>query len=215
MSVAPAAAGSAVDRLAATLREAILDGDLGGGDRLVEQPLAAGHDAARHTVRAALRTLAGEGLVVVEAHRGARVARLDEAAVRGLYELRTALEVEGARLALHRHGGRLPDAVHAAAEDLAAACRTPRPRWATLTARHGALHHALVRAARSPRLTLAHAALEGETRLFLLQVRPQYAPERLAREHLELVAGLEREGPDVLRAHLRASAAALVDAADL
>ena len=195
MSAAPAAAGSAVDRLAATLREAILDGDLGGGDRLVEQPLAAGHDAARHTVRAALRTLAGEGLVVVEAHRGARVARLDEAAVRGLYELRTALEVEGARLALHRHGGRLPDAVHAAAEDLAAACRTPRPRWATLTARHGALHHALVRAARSPRLTLAHAALEGETRLFLLQVRPQYAPERLAREHLELVAGLDARVP--------------------
>ena len=72
-----------------------------------------------------------------------------------------------------------------------------------------------MRAGRSPRLTAAHAALEGETRLFLLQVRPQYAPERLAREHLELVAGLEREGPDVLRAHLRASAAALVDAADL
>ena len=208
-------AASAVDRLTAALRDAILDGDLPPGGRLVEQRLAEDHAAARHTVRAALRTLASEGLVVVEPHRGARVAQLDEPAVLGLYELRTALEVEGARLALHRHGGRLPAPVHAAAEDLAAACRTPGTGWAEITARHGELHHAIVRAARSPRLERAHAALEAETRLFLLQVSDHYPLDRLAAEHLELVAALERDGADVLRPHLRASAAALVDAADL
>jgi DNA-binding GntR family transcriptional regulator len=206
---------SAVDRVTAALREAILDGQLAAGARLVEQRLVDEHGAARHTIRAALRALAGEGLVVLDPHRGARVARLDEPAVLALYQLRTALEVEAARLALHRHGGRLPAAVHAAAEELAVACRAPGARWADVTALHGALHHAIVAAARSPRLEQAHAALENETRLFLLQIRPAWPLGRLADDHLALVAGLEAEGPDVLRAHLRASAAELVDAADL
>ena len=208
-------AASAVDRVTTALREAILEGEPAAGARLVEQRLADEQAAARHTVRAALRALAGEGLVVLEPHRGARVARLDEPAVLALYQLRTALEVEAARLALHRHGGRLPAAVHAAAEELAAVCREPGARWADVTALHGAVHHAIVAAARSPRIERAHAALEAETRLFLLQIRPAWPLERLADDHLALIAGLETDGPDVLRAHLRASAAELVDAADL
>jgi DNA-binding GntR family transcriptional regulator len=208
-------AASAVDRVTSALRDAILEGDLGGGERLVEQRLAEHHAAARHTVRAALRALAAEGLVVLAPHRGASVARLDEPAVLALYQLRTALEVEAARVALHRHGGRLPAAVHRAAGELAHACAVPEARWADVTARHGAVHEAVVAAAHSPRIAQAHAALEGETRLFLLQVRPAWPLRRLADDHLALIADLEAGGPDALRAHLRASAAELVDAADL
>jgi DNA-binding GntR family transcriptional regulator len=43
-------------------------------------------------VREALRDLAGEGLVVVDAHRGSRVHSLDLNEVRELYEMRIALE---------------------------------------------------------------------------------------------------------------------------
>ena len=56
-----------------------------------------------------------------------------------------------------------------------------------------------------------HDQLTAQTRLFLLLVRPHYTFARLAEEHLQLIADLEREGPDVLRRHLRASAGALVD----
>jgi DNA-binding GntR family transcriptional regulator len=76
---------------------------------------------------------------------------------------------------------------------------------------HADLHTAIVRAARSPRIEQVHDRLTAQTRLFLLHVRPHYTFARLAEEHLELVDGLEREGPLVLRDHLRASAAAVVD----
>jgi len=89
---------SAADALAATLRARILDGVLPGGARLREQELAGTHDVARHTVRAALRALQAEGLVVIEAHRGARVAFLGPGEVQGLYELRQVLETGAVRL---------------------------------------------------------------------------------------------------------------------
>ena len=79
---------------------------------------------ARHTVRAALRALAVEGLVAIEPNRGARVASLEAAEVESLFELRAALELEAAHLALERNDGRLPQEVRDA---VAAARRGLRP----------------------------------------------------------------------------------------
>jgi DNA-binding GntR family transcriptional regulator len=202
---------TAVDRVASTLRERILDGQLEAGSRLVEAELVDASGAARHTVRAALRVLADEGLVVIAPNRGARVAGLDAGAVMALYELRAALEVEAAHLALAKHGDVLPPSVHEAAEVLARACRRARPGWPTVSRAHADLHTALVRAARSPRIEAVHARLTAQTRLFLLHVRPHYTFARLAEEHLQLVHDLEEHGPDVLRRHLRASAGMIVD----
>lgn len=201
----------AVQTAADALRERILDGRLEPGARLVESALTAELGVARHTVRAALRELAAERLVVVEPHRGARVAALEGADVTALYELRTALEVEAAHLALARHEGRLPPAVHEAADVLARRCRAARPRWSAVSEAHAQLHGALVRASGAPRIVAAHAVLEQETRLFLLRIRPYVSYEGLADEHEQLVADLETSGPPALRAHLRASAAVLVD----
>jgi DNA-binding GntR family transcriptional regulator len=126
-----------VDALAATLRRAILDGALPGGTRLREHALCAQHGVARHTARAALRALAAEGLVRVEPHRGARVAALGPDDVRSLYELRAALELEAAHLALERHGGRLPEAVHAGLSRLQEACRGADPPAGAAAGRAG------------------------------------------------------------------------------
>ena len=111
-----------VENVTNTLRREILNGEFAGGLRLVEQELTARYGVARHTLRAALRELASEGLVKIEPNRGARVARLSAEDVIELYELRTALEVEAARLALERHHGRLPTGVHDALSTLQDAC---------------------------------------------------------------------------------------------
>ncbi|HEY6760032.1 MAG TPA: GntR family transcriptional regulator [Baekduia sp.] len=202
---------TAADRVAAQLRERILDGQLAAGQRLVEAELSLAHGAARHTVRSALKALQTEGLVEIVPNRGARVAGLDADAMIALYELRTALEVEAAHLALAKHGDRLPPSVHEAAEVLARACRRARPSGPTVSRAHADLHTAIVRAARSPRILAVHDQLTAQTRLLLLLVRPHYTFDRLAEEHVELVAELERDGPDALRSHLRASAGVLVD----
>jgi DNA-binding GntR family transcriptional regulator len=197
--------------IAAVLRARILEGELPGGARLVEHDLAAEHDAARHTVRAALRELEGEGLVTIAPNRGARVATLEGDDVIALHELRAALEVEAAYLALARHDGRLPRSVHDAAATLAGVCARPDAPFGEVAVAHADLHGAIVRASRSPRIVEAHRRLDGELRLLLVRVRPHWTLERLAAEHLQLVADLEAHGPDVLRPHLRESAEALVD----
>jgi DNA-binding GntR family transcriptional regulator len=202
---------STVDLLAADLRREILDGALPAGSWLRERELCDAYGVARHSLRAALRALAAEGLVTIEPHRGARVARLAAEEVRWLYELRAALELEAAHLALERHRGRMPPPVHAALAALERACQGPDPAWSAVNEAHGALHRAIVEASGSPRIVAAHAALDGEMRLFLLQLQPHLPADRLAADHAALVAGLERDGPAALREHLREAADTLVE----
>jgi DNA-binding GntR family transcriptional regulator len=146
--------------------------------------------------------------VRVETNRGARVARLTGEEIVALYELRTALEVEAARLALER--GPLPTSVYGALAVLERACKNDD--WGPINQAHADLHSAIVAAAHSPRIEAAHAALNGELQLFLNQLEPLWSAERMATDHAALVRGLERDGPAVLRAHLSESAAALVAA---
>ncbi len=200
---------STSELLASELRREILDGHPAAGERLRERELTERYGVARHTLRAALRQLAGEGLVTIEPHRGATVARLGPEDVRWLYELRAALELEAAHLALERHDGRLPRSVHDALADLEAACRTPEPSWNDVSHAHTVLHGAIVAASGSPRIVAAHRELTGELLLFLLQLQPHVEPERLAADHAALVVALEREGAGALRAHLRESAETL------
>ena len=207
---APLARVSTVEALAAALRQRILDGELEAGARLREAALTAEYGVARHSVRAALRALEHERLVRIEPNRGAQVAPLDAGELLALGDLRVALEVEGARLALARHGGRLPDEVHEAARALRAAAAT-EANFAATTVAHEELHHAIVAAAESPRLEEAHAALAGELRLFLVRLRPAWDLDRLADEHDALVAAIEGDaGPEALREHIAASTAALL-----
>jgi DNA-binding GntR family transcriptional regulator len=193
---------STVDAIAAALRTRILDGELGAGERLRELELAEAYGVARHSLRSALRALAAEGLVAIEPNRGARVAGLEAADAAPLFELRAALEIEAARLALERNGGRLPKAVHDAVRLMAAVCEQPDPPWSSVVEAHDAVHHALVAAAGSPRILRAYEALAGEMRLFVIQLKPRWSLDRMAEHHERLLADLERQGPEPLRAHL-------------
>jgi DNA-binding GntR family transcriptional regulator len=203
---------STVDALADALRRGILDGELPAGARLREQALCDTYGVARHSLRAALRALAAEGLVRIEPHRGAHVAQLTGADARALYELRAALEIEGAHLALERNGGRLPPSVHATLQRLEDACAGTQ--WSAITEAHADLHRAIVEASGSPRIAAAHAALSGEMRLFLLALKPHIPADRLAADHVALVRDLERKGPQLLREHLRSAAETFAGAGD-
>lgn len=80
------------ERVAAHLRAAILSGELGPGQWVRQEELAARLGASRIPVREALRTLESEGLVEHEAHRGSRVPLLDLHEVEVLYRMRERLE---------------------------------------------------------------------------------------------------------------------------
>jgi DNA-binding GntR family transcriptional regulator len=140
--------------------------------------------------------------VVIEAHRGATVAHLTAEDAGPLFELRAALELEAAHLALERNDGRLPKPVRDAVRLMDAVCAQPDPPWSAVVDAHAAVHGALVAAARSPRLERAYEALAGELRLFVIQLKPSWPLGRMAEHHDRLLADLEREGPPALRRHL-------------
>lgn len=93
----------------ASLRSAIIDGVYAPGDRLIEEEVAARLDVSRNPIREALQALAGEGFVVIEPRRGARVATVGPERAKELFEVRAPLEGLVARLAAQR---RTPDQLH-------------------------------------------------------------------------------------------------------
>jgi DNA-binding GntR family transcriptional regulator len=210
MSTVALARTTTVDVLADAVRERILAGELAPGQRLIERDLVETYDVARGTVRAALRQLQNEGLVTVETHRGAFVRQLDDQALRELFELRTALEMESAYRALTANGGKLPPPVHQAVERLAAACERRRPSWQRIAAAHSDVHESIVAAGGSARIEAAYRQLQQELTLFLLALRPVWTTEEMAGQHRRLVRELESEGPAALRRHLQEGEAAVV-----
>jgi DNA-binding GntR family transcriptional regulator len=80
------------DEVADAIRDAIFDGRIDLGQRLVEDELASLLNVSRGPVRRALVLLSEEGLVNTEHHRGTTVAELSADDVRETASLRTALE---------------------------------------------------------------------------------------------------------------------------
>ena len=64
-------APSSPSRVAATLREEILNGTLAPGDRLSQEDIAERFGVSRQPVRDALRQLEGDGLITMVANAGA------------------------------------------------------------------------------------------------------------------------------------------------
>jgi DNA-binding GntR family transcriptional regulator len=207
----PTAATTAVATLTATLRDRILDGDLIPGARLIERTLVEAYDVSRVTARSALQRLAAEGLVVIEPHRGGRVKSLDRAALHDLFALRTALEVEAARIALEERAGELDAALAGANKGLKAVCMAKRVQWRRVGEAHEEVHRALVDAAQSPRISAAHHALAAELRLFVVQLRPVWSPKEMVAHHEQLRRDVQRVGPEAVRRHLAEGEHAVAD----
>ena len=84
------------------IRDDIVAGNLQFGARITIDALATRYGVSHMPVREALRELQGEGLVVIEPNRGARVRTIDARFVENLFEIRTALEVMLVRRAAQR-----------------------------------------------------------------------------------------------------------------
>ena len=89
----PAAVSApASQRVADYLRDAILGGQIGPGQRVRQEDVAERFGASRLPVREALRMLEAEGLIEHETNKGARVPRLGMHEVDVIYQMRERLE---------------------------------------------------------------------------------------------------------------------------
>jgi DNA-binding GntR family transcriptional regulator len=92
MSVELLSHGAAGARIAAELRQAILNGDYAPGARVRQEDLADRHGASRVPVREALRMLEAEGLVTLVANTGAWVSTVSLAECEEMYQIRERIE---------------------------------------------------------------------------------------------------------------------------
>jgi GntR family transcriptional regulator of gluconate operon len=114
------------EQVSRALRAEILNRALPVGTLLVEASLAARFGVSRGPVRDALRTLAGEGLIV-SSGRSYRVVGLDERDVRQLYALRELLEVYACQQAASADPAACRAAGEAAIADMDTAARAHDP----------------------------------------------------------------------------------------
>jgi len=90
------------DQAEEALRRQIISGHRHPGERLNEVEVAAELGVSRGPIREAMQRLARDGLVHIEAHRGAFVRALDATEITGLFEVRISLECTAAEFAAKR-----------------------------------------------------------------------------------------------------------------
>lgn len=112
---------SRIEWVEGKLRDAILDGDLAPGERLLTAQLAERFSVSPTPLREALHRFAGEGLVEFLAQKGARVAPLTPEECTELAELRSLLDPLAARRSVDARDDDWGDRIADASSDLVGA----------------------------------------------------------------------------------------------
>jgi len=194
--------GRASDRAYESLRDEILQWRLAPGTVLGEVEQAARLGVSRTPLREALSRLLADGLVEAQSGRGLVVSSADVSDVRGLFELRAALETAAAALAAERREASVFSALAAEFEGAA-----------LLVGRHelDAYYDLVTRFDEAIDASVANPALVGAlrgVRTHLQRIRrlDQDDPARLERAAAEhrLIAEAIRDGDAELARHATA-----------
>lgn len=120
------------NRIAATLSRRIVDSLIAPGTRLREIPLAEEFGVSRGSIREALRILERDGVVRIEARRGAQVTRLSTDELIEIFQVRTVLL--GLAMALFCERGEAGDLawMQARIDRMRRAGREPDPKAAAV-----------------------------------------------------------------------------------
>lgn len=180
-----------VARVEAQLRDAILDGRLGPGERIVEAELARQMGISRAPVREAARRLESAGLLLARPRHGFAVREFTARQVVDLYQVRITLELMACRLVC----------AEASAADLAAlepqvdamVARAPTLSRAQRVALDIGFHQHLVALSGNACLQRLYLQLSHEVQLFLALTEDTYGDVRsLAETHRPIAQALAR-----------------------
>lgn len=203
----PAGRPNRRESTAEAIRRAIILGELQPGQKLREISLAAELGVSRPTLREALLSLAQEGLIVSEHHRGFSVARLDPDGIRDLAEARLALD-RMALASIRSRPERLAD-VKAAWSTYAERAEDADPF--EQHAAHVEFHRALWEASQQSTLLRLWPVIESLSMLVLAQDQvTRQDPRRALEMHGQLVTALidgdDASVDEALQQHTRRSA---------
>lgn len=197
------------------LEKAIMEGELGPGERLSESGLARRFGISRGPLREAIGQLEGRKLVTRISNHGARVVALSKDDLLDLLQVRESLEGMACRLAALK----MTEADLARLEAMLSAHENSdamrEGRGYFQGPGDGDFHQVILRACGNARLTgMLGDELYSLLRLYRhhLSMRPGRAAEALE-EHKKIVAALSARDPEAaeaaMRAHLRSSRSAV------
>jgi DNA-binding GntR family transcriptional regulator len=190
------------DQVKERLLDDILSGRLPPDARIIETAIAKDLGISQAPVREALRGLEALGVVEITPFRGARVRRPTRREIVEAYDVRSALETLGARLAVPK----LTGAELAELAGLLAAMRAAADRdESAVVAEHDARFHGrLLEIADNATLLRVWGTLEPLSRTYLTVVGPGADLHWSAELHAPILAMLERRDVDGVVAALDA-----------
>lgn len=190
------------------LRRAIISGKLAPGERILVEQLASKWRLSATPLREALRTLAGQGLIVLDAQRGARVAEVSVLEMMEVYELRLIVEPYALRLSIESDEREWRKRLERAWESLKVAHASSPKTPVDLEPAHTDFHLALVAGCGSDVLVRTISVLATQALRFRTLIAPRRpgGNKQSALEHRRLcelaLAGEEDEATAFLATHL-------------
>lgn len=198
------------ERIAASLREAIVAGELGPGTHLVEQDVARRFAVSRVPLREAFRVLAGEGLVTIHPHRGAMVSQVSDVELIELFSIRALLEGHAASKLASLADAPVLERLDTIIADMKSAVR--RRRLEIYYALAADFHDYLVRASGGGVLEHLYGQIRRQLRRYqAVMARLPESPSASIREHTEIVEAIRRGDADAAEKSAKRHVGALVD----
>ena len=189
-----------------TLRTAIITGEFAPGERLMEIALADRLGVSRTPVREAIRKLELEGLVVMIPRRGAEVARITEAGLKEVLEVRCAMEELAVELACKRSDKASLEQLKEAHQKFVDAVKNGDTL--EITNQDEAFHECIFEMSRNKRLVqVVHNLKEQMFRYRMEYVKDVSYHEELIKEHETLLQairkGHEEEAREIMKHHIQ------------
>ncbi|THF55334.1 GntR family transcriptional regulator [Mesorhizobium composti] len=179
---------SRADLVYSALREAILEQALRPGTKLSEDVIAEQFAVSRTSVRAALQQLRGDGLIELQANKGASVSEPTAEDARDIFALRRMLEAE----VVHRLAGQLNERdcgrLRAHVEQEKQAQSVGGPASIRLA---GEFHILLAELTGSPSLTRFVREIVSRGSLILARFARDHSSECAVDEHERIIAALQ------------------------
>jgi len=194
------------EAVADAIINAIAEGVLQPGERLIEEVIAAELSVSRVPLREAIRTLEAQGIVVVTLNRGARIVSMDENTTSNVQEARIALETIAARGAMNAIARdlRLASGMHDVVEAMRSAKR--RSDWEALRRSDIQFHRELcIASGNEVVLKLWEALSRHITIIFGREIQREHNFDVVIAEHERLIELLADGAPDIgihLKAHI-------------
>lgn len=192
------------------IRESILAGRIGQGERMVELRVAEALQISRGPVREAFQVLKAEGFLREEPNHGTYVMRLTSADVREIYDLRAAIEPRAAKLLARAGPAANLVALRRSLEDLEQAAH--RHDVAAVSRTDLAFHETVCRLTGNQRLHDVFVRYIPLVRTFIRFDEFLYSSlDAIADEHQPLLDAIEEGDSDVaarrFEAHIEHAAA--------